>query len=236
MHKSDHGSDDGMPTQNTAEQAVTGRRSVRRFLPRPVPMHVVTRILDGAARAPSGTNTQPWLVHVVTGAARDRLSAAVLAAVEAGERTEEYAYSPKELWEPYISRRRKVGFDLYALYGIDRKDMAGRRLAAMRNYSFFGAPVGLFFTMDRKLLHGSWIDVGMFMQNVMTLARAHGLETCPQQAWCEFGATVRRELSIPDTQILISGMALGHEDVAAKVNSLITERVPASEFTRFHDR
>lgn len=214
----------------SATEAVTGRCSVRRFLSRPVPLETVKTILVDAARAPSGTNTQPWKVFCVMGAARDRLSAAVLKAARHGERSEEYAYMPTPLREPYLTRRRRVGYELYRLYGIARDDYAARKEAMLRNFEFFGAPVGLFFAMDRDLLHGSWLDCGMFMQNVMVLARHHQLDTCPQQAWCEFGMIVRRELNIPDEQILVSGMALGYKAPEAPENTLQSERMPLEEF------
>ena len=140
---------------------------------------------------------------------------------------------PTPLAEPYLTRRRRVGFALYELYGVARDDYAGRTAAMLRNFEFFGAPVGLFFSMDRELLYGSWLDCGMFMQNVMILARAHGLETCPQQAWCEFGATVHRALGLPDDQVLISGMALGRMDPDAPENTLVAEREPVDGFTTF---
>ncbi len=215
-------------------EAVTGRRSIRNFLPDPVPTEAIRSILEGAARAPSGTNTQPWLVHVVSGAARDRLSQSVLAAARAGDVTEEYKYAPDTWWEPYLARRRKVGFDLYALYGIERNDMAGRQGAMLRNFAFFGAPVGLFFIMERVLLHGSWLDMGMFIQNVMILARLHGLETCAQQAWCNYSHVVRRELGIDEKYILISGMSLGYLNPEAPENTLVSERAPVEQFTTWH--
>jgi nitroreductase len=142
-------------------EAVVNRRSMRRFLPDLVAPDIVRAILSGASRAPSGSNFQPWHVHVVTGTARERLSQAVLNAVEAGDCSEEYAYAPAEIAEPYLSRRRKVGHDLYKLYGIERDDYMGRKRAMLRNFEFFGAPVGLFFTMERSLLYGSWLDCGM---------------------------------------------------------------------------
>ena len=159
----------------SATRIITGRRSIRRFLPDDVPAETLRAILTDAARAPSGTNTQPWKVWCVTGAARDRVSQAVCAAAFAGERSEEYPYMPSPLPEPYLSRKRQVGYALYELYGIARDDYPARTQAMLRNFEFFGAPVGLFFTMDRDLLHGSWLDCGMFMQNVMLLARDHGL-------------------------------------------------------------
>ena len=155
----------------SAIEAIRGRKSVRAFLPTLVEEETVRAILAIASRAASGTNIQPWLVHVVTGEARDRLSTAALAAAEAGENSLEYPYHPEKMGEPYLSRRRKVGFDLYALYGVERTDMAGRKAAMLRNYSFFGAPVGLFFTMERDHGLGAWLDCGLFMQNVMIAAR-----------------------------------------------------------------
>lgn len=218
----------------SAIDAVTGRKSVRAFLSTPVADDVVRAILAGASRAASGTNIQPWLVHVVTGEAQQRLSRAVLAAAEADETSLEYPYLPEAMADPYLSRRRKVGFDLYALYGVERQDMAGRKAAMLRNFTFFGAPVGLFFTMERANALGAWLDCGMFMQNVMVLARAHGLETCPQQAWCDFGGVVHRELVMPENHIVLSGMALGVPDWSATVNTLVTERAPVDAFTTWH--
>jgi nitroreductase len=214
--------------------AVVNRHSVRHFLSTPVPLTVVRAILSAAARAPSGTNFQPWHVRVVTGVTRANLSQAVTQAAEAGERSDEYSYAPAPVMEPYLSRRRKVGYDLYKLYGIARDDFAARKQAMLRNFEFFGAPVGLFFTMERRLLLGSWLDCGMFMQNVMILARAHGLETCAQQAWCEYGRVVHQQLDIPDTHIVLSGMALGHPDPDAPANNLISDRVSIDDFAVFH--
>lgn len=215
-------------------EAITGRKSVRAFLPDAVDEGVVREILAAASRAASGTNIQPWLVHVVTGAARDRLSAAALVAADADEFSLEYAYLPEVLKEPYLSRRRKVGFDLHALYGIERGDLAARKAAMLRNYTFFGAPVGLFFTMERDHALGAWLDCGLFMQNVMIAARGFGLETCPQQAWCDLGGVVHRELAIPESHIVLSGMALGVADWSAPANALVTERAAMEEFATWH--
>jgi nitroreductase len=218
----------------SAVDAIAGRRSVRAFLPTPVNDEIIRAILAGASRAASGTNIQPWLVHVVRGEVRERLSRAALSAMEAEDVSLEYAYLPDRMKEPYLSRRRKIGYDLFARYGIAREDYPARKTAMLRNYSFFGAPVGLFFTMERDNALGAWLDCGMFMQNVMILARAYGLETCPQQAWCDIGPVVHRELGIPDDHIVLSGMALGQEDVDAPVNGLITSRAAVDEFTTWH--
>jgi nitroreductase len=214
--------------------AVHGRRSIRSFLPDTVPWPTVSAILAGAARAPSGTNIQPWLVHVVTGATRIRLIEAAIAAAQAGKIDLEYAYLPENMKEPYLSRRRAVGYALYEKYGIDRSDYPARKAAMLRNYEFFGAPIGLFFTMDRDMALGAWLDCGMLMQNVMVLARAYGLETCPQQAWCDIGSTVHEVLGIPAEHIILSGMALGYADWSANENSLVSDRVPVDHFTTWH--
>lgn len=218
----------------SAIEAIVGRKSVRAFLPTLVEDETVRAILSAASRAASGTNIQPWQVHVVTGEAKERLSQAALAAAEADQISLEYPYLPEAVKEPYLSRRRKVGFELYALYGVERHDMAGRKAAMLRNFTFFGAPVGLFFTMERDHALGAWLDCGLFMQNVMIAARGYGLETCPQQAWCDLGAVVHRELAIPDGHIVLSGMALGHADWSARENTLVTDREPVDQFTTWH--
>ena len=213
---------------------VSERSSKRNFLPDAVDINVIKNIIRDASRAPSGTNTQPWKVTCVTGETKKKLTNAVLEAAERGHAKLEYEYMPAKLKEPYISRKRAVGYALYELYGIKRDDYPARKAAGLRNFEFFGAPVGLFFRMDRELLYGSWLDVGMFMQNVMILARAKGLETCPQQAWCEFGATVHQALNIPDDEIIISGMSLGYAREAPE-NTLVSERVTLDDFTTFLD-
>lgn len=223
------------PDKNIAAyDAVVSRRSVRAFLPTPVADQTINRILAAASRAPSGQNMQPWQVHVVTGDTRARLCAEVTAAASAGEHSDEYPYFPADIREPYRSRRRKVGFDLFAMYGIGRDDLEGRRRALLRNFDFFGAPVGLFFTMESDWGYGAWIDMGNLMTNVMTLAPAFGLATCPQQAWAEYGAAVRSVLLVPEEHVIVSGMALGYEDPRAVVNMLVTDREPVERFVIRH--
>ena len=212
---------------------VVRERSLKRnFLPKFVSIDVVREIIRNASRAPSGTNTQPWKVTCVTGETKKKLTNAVLEAAETGNAKLEYEYMPSKLKEPYISRKRAVGYSLYELYGVKRDDYPARKAAGLRNFDFFGAPVGLFFRMDRELLYGSWLDVGMFMQNIMILARGKGLETCPQQAWCEFGPVVHEVLGIPDDEIIISGMSMGYAAEAPE-NTLVSERVPLDDFTTF---
>ena len=216
---------------------IRNRRSIRAFLPTPVPRDTIQEILDVAARAPSGTNTQPWKVTVVKGAEKEALSRELIATAldpEADvEHSQEYAYYPEKWVPPYIERRRKVGYDLYGLLGIAKGDKERMAAQFARNYGFFGAPVGLFFTIDRIMGQGSWLDYGMFLQNVMLAAGARGLGTCPQAAFCKYHRIVSRHLHIPEGEMLVCGMALGYEDPSRIENSLRTERDSAATFTRF---
>jgi len=231
-----------IPTpQQTAivDAAIESRHSMRAFLPTPVPRTVIEDILRVASRAASGTNTQPWQVHVLTGAARLRLSNRIMAVyddpTELAAHTEEYAYYPREWVSPYIDRRRKIGWDLYGLLQIAKTDKARMHDQHGRNYQFFDAPVGLMFTIDRVMQQGSWLDYGMFIQNVMIAARARGLHTCPQAAFTQFHRLIAEELQLKPEQQLVCGMALGHADPAAVENALVTERASVAEFARFLD-
>jgi nitroreductase len=216
----------------TAEEAIASRRSIRAFLPTPVPRGDVERILDIAARAPSGTNMQPWRGYAMAGAPLRALCDALVA--EAGARVEaEYRYYPEAFFEPYLSRRRKVGWDLYGLLGIAKGESEKMQRQHARNFTFFGAPVGLIFTIDRRLEIGSWLDTGMFLGNVMTVARGMGLDTCPQAAFAAHHRTIRAMLGIPENEVVVCGMALGHADPSAPENTLVTERAPAAEFCHF---
>ena len=219
----------------SVEQAIATRRSVRAFLPDPVSRELVERLLDLAARAPSGTNMQPWRAYVLTGAAKDELSRTVLAAhaAKTGEHKAEYNYYPAEFFEPYLSRRRKVGWDLYGLLGIARGEHDRMHAQHGRNFLFFGAPVGIIFTISRRLEIGSWLDYGMFLENVMVAARGHGLDTCAQAAFTSFPKTIRQHLPLTDDEVVVCGMSLGYADPSAIENSLVTERTPAREFASF---
>ena len=218
---------------SAADAAIVTRRAVRAFLPEPVSAETVREILDIAARAPSGTNIQPWHVYAVAGDAKALLSKAVLAARDRGEQSAEYDYYPKKWREPYLARRRKIGWDLYGLLGIVKGDKAGMWAQFTRNFEFFGAPVGLFFTLDRDLEIGSWVDMGMFIQNVMVAARARGLDSCPQAAWVHYHKVIRAELGIAEAEALVCGMSLGYADETAPENALVTEREPAEAFAKF---
>ena len=225
------------PQQHTVDDAITSRRSIRAFLPTPVAREDIEAILAVSARAPSGTNTQPWKVTVLTGAAKERLSAAILAVYQdkdaASAHTEEYAYYPRQWTSPFIERRRKVGWDLYALLGLTRDDKAGMAFQHGRNYRFFDAPVGLIFTIDRVLEQGSWLDYGMFLQNIMVAARGRGLDTCPQAAFTQFHRIIAEQLGLPENETVVCGMALGFADPEKIENALVTDRAPLADFVRF---
>jgi nitroreductase len=221
-------------TADPVAAALTSRRSIRAFLDTPVARETVERILDLAARAPSGTNMQPWRGYVLAGEPLKRLSDALVAEALAGAPVEaEYRYYPDAFFEPYLSRRRKVGWDLYGLLGIAKGEGEKMKRQHAKNYTFFGAPVGIVFTIDRRLEIGSWLDYGIFLGNVMTAARGMGLDTCPQAAFAPHHRTIRAHLPIPEEEVVVCGMALGHADPGAPENSLVTERVPAREFCRF---
>lgn len=217
------------------EEAILTRRSVRRFLPNPVAETTVRQIIEVSARAPSGHNIQPWKVYAIAGDVKNRLSADILKAAETEpeKHQPEYEYYPTEWHEPYIGRRRELGYDLYATLGISRDDTAGRTRQMNRNYLFFDAPVGLFVTMDRRLNTGSYIDMGMLLQNILLAARGHGLHTCGQAAFTWYHNIIRKHLSFDDNEILICGVALGYEDTAAPENKLVTRRVPVDTYATF---
>ena len=224
-------------TNNPVEEAISSQRSIRAFLPTPVPQQTIENILDTAARAPSGTNIQPWKTYVLTGDSLAGLSRAILKVYNdpelAKDHTEEYAYYPREWVSPYIERRRKIGWDLYGLLGITRDDKQKMHHQHGRNYCFFDAPVGLMFTIDRVLEQGSWLDYGMFLQNIMIAARGNGLDTCPQAAFTPFHRVISEYLNIPETQSVVCGMSLGYADPNAVENSLTTEREPLDHWVTF---
>ena len=229
-----------MPTAEQAaivDAAITTRRSLRAFLPDPIPRQTIEEILAVASRAPSGTNTQPWKVYVLTGEAKAALSAKIAAAyddpAQRAAHTEEYAYYPTEWKAPFIDRRRKVGWDLYGLLGIAKTDKQRMHVQHRRNYEFFGAPVGLMFTIDRAMQQGSWLDYGMFLQSIMIAARGRGLDTCPQAAFMQFHRIISAHVGAPDNEQVVCGMSLGHADPNAIENSLVTDREPVSGFARF---
>jgi nitroreductase len=215
--------------------AILSRRSVRAFLDKPVPRKLLETMLETASRAPTGGNLQPWHVYVAGGEVRDTLVRRVaeqLPLNPLGKHAEYHVYPPK-LQDPYRKRRFKLGEDMYAAIGVGREDREGRLRQYARNWEFFGAPIGLFFTLDRDMQQGQWADVGMFMQSFMLLAREAGLDTCAQESWASWHELVREELGIPDEQILFCGMALGYADLEHPINNFTADREPLDGFATF---
>lgn len=225
--------------QKIVDDAITSRHSMRAFLQTPVPKEDIERMLEVAARAPSGSNTQPWKVYVVTGEIKRRVTAEIMKIYEDKEKfevlKEDYKYYPTQWDSPYIERRRKVGLDLYKLLGLGREDKAGMHAQHAKNYSFFDAPVGMFFTIERSMNTGSWLDFGCFLQSLMIAARGRGLDTCAQAAFNRFHNTIRSVTGIPESEIIMCGLALGYADMTKIENSLISEREPVSNFVKFLD-
>lgn len=228
----------------SVDAAITSRFSARAFLPRPVPREMVEDILRVASRAPSGTNMQPWQVYVLQGASRDALVKKVSDAFDAmaadpslaDTYREEYAYYPTQWFSPYIERRRQNGWSLYGLLGITKGDKDKMHAQHRRNFSFFDAPVGLMFTIDRRLERGSLVDYGMFLQNIAVAARARGLHTCAQAAWNFFGPRIiLPHVGAGEHEMMVCGMALGWADESALVNTLHTPREAVASFTRWMD-
>ncbi|MCC7121357.1 MAG: nitroreductase [Gammaproteobacteria bacterium] len=223
--------------QASVDRALASRRSVRAFLPTPVPRATLEDIFTLAARTASGTNCQPWRVHVLTGARKEALSAKILNAFDdpdvAQKYRSEFPIYPSEWVSPFVDRRRKVGWDLYGLLGIGKGDHERTHRQHARNFTFFDAPVGLIFTIHRSFGYAAWIDYGMFLGNVMTAARARDLDTCPQFAWAQFHTIITEHLALPAEEKVLLGMALGHEDTTAIENTLRTERAPLAEWVSF---
>jgi nitroreductase len=212
--------------------AITGRQSIRAFLTEnAVTDEQIEALLNVAARAPSGSNIQPWHVYVVRGERKDAITEACSARFLSGdEGAYEYHYYPRAWREPYIGRRRQTGFGLYGLLGVDRNDVASVQGYRVQNYQFFGAPVGLFFTIDRDMEQGSWLDYGMFLQSFMLAAREAGLESCAQAAFCPYHDSVMPLLGAPEEQMLVCGMSLGYADPDALINTFRTPRLDARDF------
>jgi len=212
--------------QEIVDRVIASRKSVRAFLSNPVAKEDIQKILEIAARAPSGTNTQPWKVYVLRGEIKQQLSDEILQAHNNPHNSyrEEYHYYPVQWLSPYLERRRKVGWDLYSLLGLGRENKAGMHAQHGRNYVFFDAPVGLIFTIDRIMQQGSWLDYGMFLQNIMLAAKARGLDTCPQAAFTQYHQIIHKTLNLSDQEMVVCGMALGYADPSKIENTLVTER------------
>ena len=226
------------------DDAITARHSVRAFLDTPVATETIKDILNVAARAPSGTNTQPWKVYVVTGQKRaemiERVCAAQQALFQQPELAEQYqetfAYYPETWISPFIDRRRENGWGLYGLLGIQKGEKEKMAAQQLRNYQLFDAPVAHYFTVNKAMGIGSKMDISMMIQNVMIAAKARGLDTCPQAAWNHFHPIVLEVLDAPEDEELVCTVALGYADPDHIVNTFITPREPVEKFTVFLDQ
>lgn len=228
-----------MNVAKTVTEALETRLSIRDFLPTPVPGAVIRRVLATASRAPSGGNLQPWHIDVVAGARLDELKTLMqrrLAEVAAGDRSEvpEYDIYPKELVAPYRDYRFKIGEDMYARLGIPREDKAERLKWFARNYQFFGAPMALFCSVDRRMGPPQWSDMGMFLQSVMLLLREEGLDSCAQECWAVYPKTIGNFIGIPAERMLFTGMAIGQRNPEHPLNALRSQRAPVDTFAHFH--
>ena len=216
-------------------EAVTSRRSVRGFLSTPVDSEVIRRVVETAARAPSGGNLQPWHIDVVGGDALDELKAIMrqrLMEAPSGEPTE-YDIYPKELPSPYRDYRFQVGEDLYGALGIPREDKAARLMWFARNFQFFGAPIALFCSVRRTMGPPQWSDLGMYLQTLMLLLREEGLDSCPQECWAIYPRTIGEFLGLPEDRMLFCGMAIGVADPDEKANQFTSRRAPIEAFATF---
>ena len=224
--------------RTVVDQTIVSRRSVRQFLATKIPLTTVMEILDVASRSPSGHNTQAWNVHVAVEKSLRKLTGTLLAHFDDPDvltkHQPEFDSYPSEWISPYIDRRRQVGKDMYTLLGIERGNVSGMREQLAKNYAFFGAPVGLIFTLPRIMIPGSVLDLGMFLQSVMLAARARGISTCPQAAFAPFHRLIAEELSLDDQQVVICGMSMGIADTSAAVNQVVTNREASSSFTVVH--
>ncbi len=216
-------------------EAMKNRISTRAYLDKPVDREAIEQILDAARWAPSGVNTQPWQVAVVRGEVLRQLSEEFLRlAAEGVKPAPDYDYYPGEWIDPYKQRRFKCGMDLYKALDIGREDKEKRLQAALNNYRFFGAPVSLFFFIDKRMGKGSWLDMGMFIQNVMLAAREYGLGTCPQASTADYPDVVREKLGVSGQNLLLCGMALGYPDEAHPVNQYRTAREDVDAFCQWY--
>ncbi len=214
-------------------EALKTRITCRAFLDREVPEATVRQILEEAKYAPSGGNLQPWHAYVITGERLKEFLAIIAEKQKTnpfGDGDTEYDIYPKGLTEPYKARRFKCGEDMYATIGVPREDKEGRMKQFMRNFTFFDAPVAMFFAIDRQMGLGQWSDLGMFIQSLMLVAREHGLHTAPQEAWAIWHKTVSEFLDMPEELMLFCGLGLGYMDETAPINHLRTDRAPLEEF------
>lgn len=215
--------------------AVKQRISTRAFTDAPVSEDTVREILETARWSPSGGNLQPWKVHIVMGEGRARFLNAIedsFKTAALGE-TPQIAIYPPKLGEPYRTRRFEVGEAMYEKLGIPREDKPARLVWLKNNFSLFGAPVGLFFSIDKQFDRGQWAHLGMFLQTIALVAQEQGLGTCMQECWATRVETISKFFNLSDDEQFYCGMALGVPDLNHAVNHVRSSRAEIDEFTSF---
>lgn len=218
-------------TPTAAEALLFARRSVRGFLPDPVPRTDMERMLHAARRAPSGANLQPGRFHALTGAPLADLSEALTGAVQSGRpQVAQYSYFPQPMPSALKARQRAAGHALYAALGIDRRDLTGRRAQFTRNYGFFDAPVGIVVTIDPAMGKGCFMDLGMALMALMIAAEGRGYATCGIGALAKHADVAHRTLGLGDDEMVVCGVAVGRADPDAPANALRTDRAALQEF------
>lgn len=227
--------DEGLPDPGPVDRVIRARCATRKFSARPVARRTVEQILDVARFAPSGANIQPWRVYVLAGREKDNVSRALAQAHEEArdDHASEYQYYASPLPEPYLARREQFGRIFYGDLGIAQSDLAARAKQTAKNYAFFGAPIGLIVTIDRRLAIGSWLDLGMFIQNIMIAAGARGLQTCPQETFAKYHAILRELLPIGAGEIVVCGLSLGFAEDASVAKGGLMPKIAVSEFAAF---
>jgi nitroreductase len=217
------------------DNVIQSRKAIRCFLDKPVDKEIVTQILEVARSAPSNSNTQPWQVYVVAGQKKETLSQGIFATHQSTPNayTAGFKHFPDTLEQQYSDRQAEFASLYYACLGIERSDQAARHAQTGRNFLFFGAPVGLIFTINDALERGSWIDYGIFLQTIMLAAKARGIDTCPQISFAKYHAVIRQHLPIPANEMVVCGMSVGYADPQAHVNSLPIPRKPVDSFSAF---
>lgn len=228
---------------NDVEKIILDRHSVRAFTAQDVSRDTIQDILSKASFAPSGTNTQPWKVYVVQGNKKCQITAQVVASVNSvyqGQVDKKsfqapYLYYSEQWFEPYLSRRRENGWAMYKLLGIAKGDKSAMHEQQLRNFKFFDAPVGLFFTTHKALEAGAKMAIAMLMQNIMLIAKAQGLDTCPQASWNDYHQIIMPILGASDEEVFICGMSLGYADLSSEINRLRTPRESINNFVQFFD-
>lgn len=220
----------------TVTQSMQQRKSVRAFSDRNVTREVLQDLLETAARAPSGSNLQPWKVYAVTGEAKKQLSQAIFtrAAEQPMGDTPDIRMYPEKMAEPWRQRRIDCGETMYTALGISRDNKAARFEQGAKNLTFFDAPVGLIVTMDRSLSESQIMDVGIFVQSILLLAEERGLATCPQAAWQMWSETIRKQLEISDNEMVMVGISLGYAATEEAAANIVQPRLSLQDFASLH--